>query len=82
MRIKNKELRQRRHRKEQRIKEANRELKKLHENKPAPAPVAKAAAPKKESPKKEVSQKVKAPAAEAVEKPKRAPAKKKAATEE
>jgi hypothetical protein len=82
MRIKNKELRQRRHRKEQRVKEAHKELKKLHENKPAAAPVAKAPAPKKEAAKKETAPKAKAPAAEVAEKPKKAPAKKKAETEE
>ncbi len=76
MRIKNKELRQRRHRKEQRVKEANRELKKLHENKPVTAPVAKASAPKKEA-----APKAKAAAAETAEKPKKAPAKKKASEE-
>ncbi len=79
MRIKNKELRQRRHRKEQRIKESNREMRKLYENKPAATAATKASSPKKETVKKESAPKVKAEAGEA-EKPKK-PAKKKEAAE-
>ena len=71
MRIKNKEIRQRRHRKEQTIKAAHRENRATWANKPAAAagsspekaaPKAKAAAPRK---------------TEATTKPKKAPAKKK-----
>ncbi len=68
MRIKNKEIRQRRHRKEQVQKAAQRDLRAQYANKPAgdkapAAPKAKAAPKKAEA---------------AAEKPKKAPAKKKA----
>jgi hypothetical protein len=66
MRIKNKEIQKRRHRKEQTIKAANRELRKLYGDKPKPAAVA--AAPEKAKAKK--------PAAEKAAEPKKAPVKK------
>ena len=65
MRIKNKEIQKRRHRKEQTIKAANRELKKLYGDKPKPAA---APAPDKTKAKK--------PAAEKTAEPKKAPVKK------
>ena len=72
MRIKNKEIRQRQHRKEQKIKDAQRELRLKYGDKKPAAPVEKAPAPKKAAPKK---------AAEAAAAPaeKKAPAKKPAA---
>ena len=69
MRIKNKEIRRRRHRKEQVIKAAARETRALYAGKPAAAASGEKAAPKaKAAPKK----------TEAAAKPKKAPAKKKA----
>jgi hypothetical protein len=53
MRIKNKEIRRRRQRKEQTIKDAQRELRiKFGDKKTAPAPAEKPAATKKAAPKK------------------------------
>jgi hypothetical protein len=72
MRIKNKEIRRRRHRKEQIVKAAERELRAQYAGKAA-APAAEKPAPKaKAAPKK----------ADAPAKPKKAPAKKKAAESE
>lgn len=67
MRIKNKEIRQRRHRKEQVIKAAARETRALYAGKPASEKGAAASKPKA-APKK---------AEAAADKPKKAPAKKK-----
>lgn len=52
MRIKNKEIRRRRQRKEQIIKGALREIRKLHPEKKTTAAAKPAAAPKKAAPKK------------------------------
>lgn len=78
MRIRNKELHQRWHRKEQRIKELVAEAKKAKGDSPKPKPV-KAAAEKPE--KKAAPKKPAAKAADAAEKPKRAPKKKADAAE-
>lgn len=67
MRIKNKEIRNRRHRKEQTIKAANRELREKYGDKPKAAAAA-APAPEKAKAKK--------PAAEKAAEPKKAPVKK------
>jgi hypothetical protein len=59
MRIKNKEIRQRRHRKEQVIKAANKALAAQYADKKAPAdkkPAAPKAAAKKEAPKKKAAE--------------------------
>lgn len=74
MRIKNKEIRKRRHRKEQTIKAARRELRKLYGEKPKTAAVAAAPAPEKAKAKK--------PAAEKSAEPKKAAAKKAAPKDE
>lgn len=68
MRIKNKELRQRRHRKEKTIKAAERELRAKYADKGSAPAAEKPAAKPKAAPK---------PKAEAAEKPKKAAAKKK-----
>ncbi|MCO5296408.1 MAG: hypothetical protein M9921_06080 [Fimbriimonadaceae bacterium] len=87
MRIKNKEIRQRRHRKEKRVKEILKDLRAKYEGKekaaPAPAP-EKPAAKKKAAPKPKAEAAEKVPAEKkpaAAKKPaaKKAPAKKKAA---
>lgn len=79
MRIRNKELRQRWHRKEQRVKELIAEAKKSKSDAPkakaAPKPVAEKKAPAAKKPKAE-------PVEGAAEKPKKAPAKKKAEASE
>lgn len=72
MRIKNKEIRQRRHRKEQKIKDAQRELRVQYGDKKPAAPVEKAPAPKKAAPKKATEA-----AATAEKKPAKKPAAKK-----
>jgi len=71
MRIKNKEIRRRRHRKEQVIKAAERELRQKYSGKSGGSTAEKAAPKPKAAPKK----------AEAAEKPKKAPAKKKETVE-
>jgi hypothetical protein len=71
MRVKNKEIRQRRHRKEQKIKEAARELRAVYGDKKTATPTAK---PKGTATKK-------APAKAAETKPKAAPKPKKADAE-
>lgn len=75
MRIRNKELNQRWHRKEQRIKELKREAIAGAADKPKSAPKPKPAAKKVEAEAK--PKKAAAPKAEAEAKPKKAPAKKK-----
>lgn len=84
MRIKNKEIRQRRHRKEKRVKEILKDLRAKYEGKEkvvAAAAPDKPAAKKKAAPKPKAEVAEKEPVAKAEKKPvaKKAPAKKKAA---
>jgi hypothetical protein len=69
MRIKNKEIRQRRHRKDQKIKDAARELRAKYGDKPTATPAAEksAAKPKAAAPKKPAAAAAKKPAAKKTE---------------